>query len=898
VPLWDSFVARSAGFAAPSTLLHSELRHAGIKVKMRLTPAGNLLFAGKSHFMSGSTDFLIASRARRLLAFALALLSATPVPAAQIILKDGRVLEAEIAKISGVAVNPVASGGHEAEQVKYIVMCDDHLRRTMVAEREVRNVVPSPPPRVEHFFIKGQQVAEAGTPVASIGAIVQETKWDKFGRHTMTIQIGRSQQSVIQGLTEITPMWSKAETLTGGARYLWDMRIATSSIPRDELKDILAHQIDNPKDPDQRLKLVRFYLQAERFTEAEAELKQVIADFKDLPNQRGLNQTLQDLRSLSARQALDEIAARNRAGQYKLAGRLLQAFPTQDTPGAVLREVRDRIEQGQKTEERRLRVIAKLDEQLGRIKDDAVKNRVKTMCDEIKKEMSVATLDRMAPFLQFAADGDMTAEQKLALAISGWLLGGNDAIDNLQTALSLAETRTIIRAYLTEEQARNRSKLVSSLRSQQGASPKYVAELIAHMSPPLATPQQKTPGFFRLETPGLEGEDKVTYFVQLPPEYDPHFRYPAIVTLHAAGRTPEQQIDWWAGVSEAALTRVVAAAEAHAPEDGVIIGAAAGKTDDASQLRIAPAAFPTIQPPARGGLIDPDMRRGQAARQGYIVIAPAWAKRGQTTYEYSAREHAAVLKSLINAMKRFSIDTDRVFLSGHSMGGDAGWDIGLAHPDLWAGVIPIVATSGKYVPQYWPNAERVPFYFVAGELDGNKTVTNGPQLDRYFSQPAVDHELWDVTYVEYQGRGHEHFADEILRIFDWMGRKRRNFFPKQFKAVTMRPWDKYFWCVGLDNMPPAQMVDPDSWPPPRSTLPFALEFKANGNIINVSVRNARVTLWLSPEMVDFNRSVEVTIGGSRVTSPRGIVKPSVEVILEDVRLRGDRQHPFWAKVEH
>jgi hypothetical protein len=25
-------------------------------------------------------------------------------------------------------------------------------------------------------------------------------------------------------------------------------------------------------------------------------------------------------------------------------------------------------------------------------------------------------------------------------------------------------------------------------------------------------------------------------------------------------------------------------------------------------------------------------------------------------------------------------------------------------------------------------------------------------------------------------------------------------------------------------------------------------------------------------------------------------KPSVETMLEDLRVRGDRQHPFWAKV--
>ena len=141
-----------------------------------------------------------------------------------------------------------------------------------------------------------------------------------------------------------------------------------------------------------------------------------------------------------------------------------------------------------------------------------------------------------------------------------------------------------------------------------------------------------------------------------PPEYDPYKKYPCIVTLNGAGTTPVQQIDWWAGSLKE--------------------GAA--------------------------------LRYGQASRHGYIVIAPTWSRKHQKEYEYSAREHAAVLFSLRDACRRFSVDTDRVFLTGHSMGGDAVWDISLAHPDLWAGVIPFVSSSDKYVPHYTQNAKGLP----------------------------------------------------------------------------------------------------------------------------------------------------------------------------------------------
>ncbi|HKD38305.1 MAG TPA: hypothetical protein VKB78_15935, partial [Pirellulales bacterium] len=299
-------------------------------------------------------------RTRKWLVFAIVALTAAPLYAQKFILADGRVLEGRAAKISGVAVNPLANGGaQEADPIKFILMCDDDLRRTMVAQREVADVRFDPPPRIEHFFIKDQPVTDTGAPIASLGGIVGETQWDKYAHRTIKIQIAGGQQSVIQGLTEITPMWSKVETLAGGAKLLWDMRIATSSIPREILSKILMHQID-VKDPDQRLKLVRFYMQAERFTEAEVELQQVIADFKNLPNLPGLKQTALDLRKLSGEKALREIDVRTKAGQYGLAEKMLENFPANNMPGAVLQAVRDELEKNQKIVERGTSVITKL----------------------------------------------------------------------------------------------------------------------------------------------------------------------------------------------------------------------------------------------------------------------------------------------------------------------------------------------------------------------------------------------------------------------------------------------------------------------------------------------------------------------------------------------------------
>jgi hypothetical protein len=269
----------------------------------------------------------------------------------------------------------------------------------------------------------------------------------------------------------------------------------------------------------------------------------------------------------------------------------------------------------------------------------------------------------------------------------------------------------------------------------------------------------------------------------------------------------------------------------------------------------------------------------------------------QLEYNYSAREHAAVLNCLRDACRRFAIDTDRVYLSGQSTGGDAAWDIGLAHPDLWAGVMPIVAQSDRYCSRYWENARCVPFYVVAGELDGGKLVKNARDLDRYLKRG------FDTTVVEFKGRGHEDFYDEVLRLFDWMVHFRRNFFPPEFACVTMRPWDNYFWWVELQGLPPKASVDPADWPPGPGVRPVEVKATINkDNGLNVTAGTAQVTVWLAPKglhggMIDFQQRSTITVNGRRINNPDQMIRPDLRTMLEDVRTRGDRQHPFWARLD-
>jgi predicted esterase len=460
------------------------------------------------------------------------------------------------------------------------------------------------------------------------------------------------------------------------------------------------------------------------------------------------------------------------------------------------------------------------------------------MVAELKAELNINTIDRLAAFQQFADANEMTADQKLSLAISGWVLGKDGGTENVGVAQSVFEVRDLVRMYLREPLKNNRTEVFRELGSKEGADLLTVAKVLAHMKPPLETPAPHLPGSYELTIPGVGPEGPLSYLVQLPPEYDPYRRYPAIVSMHGAGTKPEHQIDWWAG--------------AHGP-DGT--------------------------------------RLGQATRYGYIVIAPRWGKEHQFQYGFTAVEHAAALNSLRDACKRFSIDTDRVFLSGHSMGGDAAWDIGLSHPDLWAGVIPIVAVADKYCAHYWPNARDLPMYFVCGELDGDKMVRNSRELDRYLTKIG-----YNATVAEFLGRGHENFSDEILNLFDWMSRYRRDFFPRRIETASMRNWDNYFWWLELTELPEKSLVNPVDWPK-RGARAISTEASIGANnSIHIKTGAGHVSVWLSPDLIDFNQPVRLLVNGGRL-SGEPFVQPDLSVMLEDVRTRGDRQHPFWAKID-
>jgi pimeloyl-ACP methyl ester carboxylesterase len=87
-------------------------------------------------------------------------------------------------------------------------------------------------------------------------------------------------------------------------------------------------------------------------------------------------------------------------------------------------------------------------------------------------------------------------------------------------------------------------------------------------------------------------------------------------------------------------------------------------------------------------------RRGTLG-QGNVIISPS--ARGSSTW-WVGRGHEDFRESWDDAMASYSIDPDRVYVAGHSMGGFGSYLVGLLYPDRFAAAFPI---SGPTQPGGW-----------------------------------------------------------------------------------------------------------------------------------------------------------------------------------------------------
>ena len=789
-------------------------------------------------------------------------------------------------------------------QIRPIWMVDDGLRRTYIHRRGMVSAEPVDVPELGQRIEIFQPVPDSADDVSAIGSVLGVTPFNEYGRRRMRLRGPDGSPMVIhQGLTELTARYAKVESLIADKSIRLDMRLATSSLDTATLLRVLRRRLDQD-DVDDRLEIVRFLIETERYGDAHLELRRILRDF---PDQEQLRPQLSALVEQQAIQLLKQAELRRESGQPELAEAILRRFPI-DRVGRVtrlrvedsLREIDDVAAQSQAA----IKKLKQLTAQANPVGDA----RLESVVAEIETHLSEATLPRLSDFIRFADNDTMPPDNRIALAVAGWIMGNGSGEQNLKIALATVEVRNLVRAYLAEPDPQRRGQLLEELNRLEGARAEYIARMLPLMRPPLDPFAANRPDELAEQTPAgqavaadpeiagmyrigpdhnthqesfvngrpVDGLVPTAYAVQLPPEYDPRRSYPCVIALHAAGAAAESQLDWWAGP----------ASERFLATDG-----SEASDSTAADPEEAGGEAPASEDPA-GRQTPTKMRLGHAMRHGFIVITPRWSRPEQRAYEYTAREHDAVLKAMRDAMRRFSIDADRVFLAGHGPGATAAWDIAVSHPDLWAGFISIGPDPKKTLQHYDGNGRYVPAYIVTGNKDQQPLKRYGAILDDYMSYQH------DAMVVMYRGRGREFFFEECERIFDWMKTPahRRQPCPQEIEAVSMRAGDNFFWWLEWDEMLSGVAIDPLLWESaPRLKAAEVSGFIGANNDVIISQAPARAfTVWLGPHQpLKFDESITVRYRSRRVDFR---FDGSLQTMLEDVVARADRVRPFWGRV--
>ncbi len=161
-----------------------------------------------------------------------------------------------------------------------------------------------------------------------------------------------------------------------------------------------------------------------------------------------------------------------------------------------------------------------------------------------------------------------------------------------------------------------------------------------------------------------------------------------------------------------------------------------------------------------------------AAKHGYIVACPTALRAG-----WPNKVNEEYVRDLITELKLlYHVDIDRVYLTGHSMGGFGTWGLGPRLAEDLAAISPMAGGGGSISKLV---STKTPVFIFHGADD--RVV--GPSSDRSLAKQLLD-TTHDFVYTELDGVGHGFPASVQQELFDFLEPRRR--YDKKYKAAWPR----------------------------------------------------------------------------------------------------------------
>jgi hypothetical protein len=790
--------------------------------------------------------------ARCLAVLATLVVLATVARADLLFLKDGFILQGKVRRESVTEFDPV---GKDLFVIpKGFFLLDDGPRRIYYSPSQVRIVEKMAQP-VEEQIPHKSPIFGIFRPreLPPLMEVLEATEWDdKWTREFYFRSPFAAKVGLRQHLALVTPSYVRIDAIT---KFQWSCAYLTRELDPDKVHALLLKHpaFQEAKKPPaavvaQRMRLCDFFAQAGWYAHAEKELDRLLKDYPDQKTR--VNATREALQRLRLNESWEEIKRWHNAGRHEAVRKRLAEFPTRGISVKLRADVRE-------LRDTRARTEALLDEArkaLDSCAKGAIDARYKPLVHAvaiIKNELHVDNVERLDAFLGQVREA---ARRK-----------GRRSLPPLKPAqlLALAVSGWLLGSPSAEaapEAAvslwQTRTMVQEYLReSDQGERKKILDAYLKKISPRVDLdevaqlidhmPPTLPAKYTSTETTECKAATgRARYHLKLPPEYTHARAYPLLIVLHREGEKATEM-----------LQRFSAA----------------------------------------------------AAENGYILAAPEWEQGISGLYTYSEREHDTVLDTIRDLRRRYQVDSDRVFLFGLSEGAKMAFDVGVAHPDFFAGVLPMGAGPDGFPARCWRNAQYLPFYVVNGTRAGDSNRLLREQFNNWLLRG------YPTLWVEYKGRGVEWLSGELPNLFDWMRRKTRHFPLRQLgtdgigtsfgnEFCTMRHEDNRFYWLSTSNIAPGCINSFRCWSNLKQPAAMTGRIDPSTNEVTVKTTGLRqVSIWFgrSPKgqyMIDFDKPVTIRLGFRVVWSNRKVV-PSLAVMLEDLYQRGDRKHLYMARVD-
>ncbi|MCA9049735.1 MAG: hypothetical protein KDA89_13460, partial [Planctomycetaceae bacterium] len=627
-----------------------------------------------------------------------------------------------------------------------------------------------------------------------------------------------------------------------GLSHRWQYGMSLNALPesllyRGAAEPSLLGKVKNFDDGATRLNLIQMLIDAERFSAA----RQLIGDTeRQFPETTGRCETLASIwNDRVGEKLLEEIAAIRDSGRPVLATHYAREYPDAELAPVLRVRARQFLEEHD-TRLRRLNALRTGVHQLiGEIADDTQRTQATRIWADLAGEADLHTLADFAAWEVLWQDDTLPPESRVALAVTGRLLGANNAVDSFAAAEGLSRMRYLIHDYLstTETETRQREQIIAEVRQQEGFTVERVAMLIQQL-PPESPLLPKRDSITVPRVIPIEGDDATAGCdIVVPAEYSETRRYPLLIALPRAGGTAEETLQFW---------------------------------------------------------------RQQTDRRGFLLAVPRLYEPQATEYDASAATHQRFRNLLRRLRAGLSVDDERIFIAGHEIGGEAAMDIAASQPNSFAGIISLSGLGRRHLQWTAHNTGRIPWYVVVGTRQPTYYERMELLLRQLFSRRGLSGraEYCDVVFCRYEERGYESFAEELPDIFRWMKTLRRPPLPDYILAEAIRSTDRRWFWLELTEVENrfVSFDESGSFDRKPSGTTGTVDARVHGNFFRLPTLPGKGFLKLSPDLPEFDPSAEVVIrppGGRTQTVQYA---PSVSDLLEDFRQNGDRGRLCYMRI--